>query len=150
MGWTQEDIITVYRAVKEAVANNYSPTKSRSQIVSEVKLELKLKFGYKHYCGYNRRLLASPGYNEKYKRFVKDKYYKIGLPSKEKDMLDNMIESVVDNLECNEVSLNDLKGTVSRMDVLTYRAKDINSDCSNILEELEKISNKLEEPCQNM
>lgn len=152
MSWTQEDIVTVYRAVKDAVSKEYSPNKSKSQLITDVKLVLKRRFGYRIYysMGSRKWLSTSPAYDKKYKRFVKDKYHNLGLPSKERNMLDNMINSVVDSLECNEISLNDLKGTVSRMDILANRAKTINSDCDNIVKELEKISSELEAPCSDM
>ena len=152
MAWTQDDIVTVYRAVKEIAAEVYTPHKSKSQIISEIRWKLRRRFGLRNFRGHSSRYVGvfdnEARSQKKFKRFVKSKYDQIGLRSKEADMVSNMIESVVDSLECNEISLNDLEGSVARMDVLTSRVKGINTDCNDIMHALEKISVELESPCQ--
>jgi hypothetical protein len=151
MGWTQEEIAYVYKAVKRAVSEMDTNNKSRAQVKSEVKCKIKFQFGYRPNVG--RSILLNNQHSitdKKFKKFVKQKYGNIGLPSKEISMLDKMIDGVVDGLQCNETSISSLDSTVSKMSTITNRAKNINSDCEDIMEELDKISDYLDEKCQSV
>lgn len=154
MGWTQEDIVKVYRSVKNIAASIDTDNRSREHIVSEIKRKLRFQFGYRPYvrCSalFNNRHRRYSGADKKFKKFVKPKYNKIGLPSKEISMLNKMIDSVVDGLQCNETSLCDLDNAVSKMGTITHRAKNINDDCEDIIDELDKISDYLYQKCQSI
>jgi len=145
MGWAQEDINYVYKEVKDAVSalHRDNPYWSAGQIKNAAKTRLKYRFGYRDYRGWK-----SHGYglsNKKYKRFIKSKYYDMGLPSKEKIMLDKMIDTVIDGLECNDSSFTELTDVISKLDVMAHRAKTINDDCDSVITELNKICASLED-----
>jgi hypothetical protein len=154
MKWNQKEIADVYRAVKKAAADIDTNNKSRGEVVAEIRQKLKYQFGYRPYVRgsvlFNNYSRTYSRADKKFKRFIKPKYNRIGLPSKEISMLDKMIDNVVDGLQCNETSLSDLDSTVSKMNTITHRAKNINSDCEDILHELDKISDYLDEKCQNI
>ena len=151
MGWTQEEIADIYKAIKQAASEVNTNNESRTQVKANIRNRLKYQFGY---CPYVRGSALFNGRysrtDRKFKRFIKQKYNKIGLPSKEISMLGKMIDNVVDGLQCNEISLSDLDDAVSKMNIITHRAKNINSDCEDIMEELDKISDYLDEKCQNI
>jgi len=149
MGWTEEEIADVYKLVKKAAGEIDINNKSYKQAKVEIRQKLRYQFGYRPYV--RGSALFSGQYNRtdrKFKRFITQKYGEIGLPSKEISMLDKMINNVVDGMQCNETSLSDLGSTVSKMSTITHRARDINSDCEDIMDELDKISDYLDEKCQ--
>lgn len=134
----KEELAEIYSVIKEQALITNSPFKSKSQLARDIKIELRNKFGY------SRNDTSS---DKRFKKFFIIKYRNIGLQSKETRMLDNMINSAIDSLEYNEVSLSDLSRTVTKMDSLSSKANSLNLDCDNIIKELNKISKELEEQC---
>jgi len=144
MAWTQEEISHVYKEVKSVIASVCAdnPNWSAPAIKRAAKIKLKYRFGYRDYRGWRMH-----GYgitDKKYKRFIKPKYYAIGLPSKEMIMLDKMIDNVIGDLGCNDNSFAELDMAVQKVGAAVGRAKSINSDCEAVVAELDKICNYLE------
>ena len=73
-----------------------------------------------------------------------DKYHKIGLKSKEKEMVYKMVDNIVDALETKE-TFTGLGQAIATMSVYKARAEEINEESEKVIAELVKITEELEE-----
>lgn len=147
MGWTQENITEVYRSVKQVAAGIDPDGKTGATLKHEIKQRVRYKLGFYRVRRTNTGgyvTYADHGSNRELKSFVRGKYHKMGLPSREQDMLSKMIDSVVESMKVNETTLGNLVSTVSKAEVAAARAKTIVSDCEDIMSELTKISDYLD------
>jgi hypothetical protein len=146
MGWSQEDLIDIFKTVKETASEIDHKNLSKKEIASAIRSRLKFRLGYRYYSRVHKAFMGYRA-DKKFRTFAKKKYHYIGLPAKENKMLDDMIESVADSLARNESSLNNLDVIVNGARSFISRATIINRDCDVITAELSKISKSLEK-CQ--
>lgn len=148
MGWTQKDIDTISNIIRDIVAKGIT---NRSSIKREFKRIINCGFNYKqHKYTFHGRQNLVRWELRKFNKLVKNKHYGVGLKSKEQEMLDNIIDSTLNDLQNCETSLSNLSDTVSRANTILHRIKNINNDCENVISELDKISDYLDDTCQSI
>lgn len=133
----------IFKCVQSAIKSIGCRNKTREQMVALVAEKVRRDILFDPF----RQTTYFDSYKKpnKLKQFVKSKYWKIGIPSKEKIMLKKMIIASLDDLDFNESNINSLSSTISQMELIAIEAEDINKSSDQVVDSLNKISASLEE-----
>lgn len=140
-----KDLARVYRIIK-MVAQDIDPFgKSREEIISSIRSGLRNNLTYvRAIRSYTHSSFSVRGFKSGTdKKFVQSKYTKIGLPSREKIMVNKMIDTVVDEMDYDD-SFSALQRSLDKAEVCNRQAKAVADETDVLIGELDSISNFLE------